>query len=43
MFKRPKLVIIMPITFKLPEVEGVRLLETKFVIFASGVRLLESV
>ena len=29
--------------FKLPEVGGVRLLETKFVNFAMGVRLLESV
>ena len=29
--------------FKQPEVRGVRLLETKCVIFARGVRLLESV
>ena len=31
------------ITFKLPEVGGMRLLEIKFVIIARGVRLLESV
>ena len=31
------------ITFKLPEVGGVRLLEIKFVIMARDVRLLESV